>query len=103
MKSVSSSFFETREIDRVMLSRRRIERRNLPVGVAHLHAGHVAQKRGRLHLSATNFLGCSTKVLEERYGTWDLFSQVEVVNALTKAVKQKAAAVQLMEDGLVAA
>lgn len=53
--------------------------------------------------SAANFLGCSTKVLEERYGTWDLFSQVEVVNALTKAAKQKTAAVQLMKDGLIAA
>ena len=32
---------------------------------------------------AANFIGCSTKVLEERYGTWDFHTQVEAVGALS--------------------
>ena len=52
--------------------------------------------------AAANSLGCSTQVLEERYGTWDLHSQVQVVAALTRATKQKAAIRQMKAHGIYA-
>ena len=48
--------------------------------------------------SAANYLGCSTKVLEQNYGTWDMHSQVEAVAALSRMSKHRAA--ELLLQGM---
>lgn len=49
---------------------------------------------------AANFLGCSTKVIEFIYGTWDLHSQVKVVEALGTMAAQRRATRELRKRGL---
>ncbi len=47
--------------------------------------------------AAANFLGCSIKVLENHYGTWDMHSQVEAVAALSRMGKHRAAQILLRD------
>ena len=49
---------------------------------------------------AASYLGCSTKVLEFIYGTWDLHSQVKVIEALGTMAAQRRATRELRKRGL---
>ncbi|WP_237481826.1 tyrosine-type recombinase/integrase [Lichenibacterium dinghuense] len=50
--------------------------------------------------AAANFIGCTTKTLERRYGKWDRHSQVGVLDALTGMRAHKRADRMLREAGL---
>ncbi len=50
---------------------------------------------------AADFLGCSTEVLVERYGTWDNLGLYEAAQALCRGAKQKAAMARAEADGVL--